>query len=293
MKHEAICFESRTPRMDAYWAIEPKALFPEMFRDNANMAIQAARKPEPADSRYPVRNGVAVIDISGTMTKSLTFFQMIFGGRTMPDMERQIREATSDNAVNAIMLRIDSPGGTVAGTSDLADAVFAARKRKQVTAYISDLGASAAYYVASQADRIYADADAMVGSIGVYLVIPDYSKMAEADGVKINVVRAGEMKGAGTFGTEVTDKQLAEFQREVDQLNEVFVETVARGRGWSTSKTRALNDGRLHIGQHALKAGLIDGIRSFDEAMGESMAQSLGQSPAPYSWRQNAEQPDI
>ncbi len=276
--------------MDNYWAIEPKSFDPHFYQNNDIRIEPDAARQQPTAERYPVRNGVAVIDIAGTLTKNPTFMQMIFGGNTMPDMQRLVSEATFDNAVNAIMLRIDSPGGTVAGVSDLADSVYAARKRKPVYAYISDMGASAAYYVASQADVIYCDADAMVGSIGVYLVVPDFSKMAEADGIKINVVKAGDMKGAAVPGTEVTDTQLAEFQREVDQLNETFVDAVARGRGWSADRVSKLNDGRVHVGVHAKALGLVDGVKSFDEALGELMAQSLGQTNQVSTWRRVAEQ---
>ena len=89
----------------------------------------------------------------------------------MSDAQRLVEQAAEDPVVAAILLRVDSPGGTVAGVSDLAEAVYAARKVKPVSAYISDLGASAAYYIASQAQRLYADSDALVGSIGVYSVV--------------------------------------------------------------------------------------------------------------------------
>lgn len=281
---------SRTPRLESYWAIEPKAFAPLIGRPVDLSITPRVAHSETRDGGYTIQNGVAVIDLSGAMSKYPTLFQMIFGvGQTIGDVEAQVRAAAADAAVNAILLRVDSPGGTVAGTSDLADAVFEARRKKTVYAYISDMGASAAYYVASQADRVYADADAMVGSIGVYLVVPDYSKMAEAEGVKVNVVRAGEGKGAGVPGTPVTESQLADCQREVDQLNEVFVENVARGRNWPVERVMKLNDGRVHVGRHAQALGLIDGIRTMDETLSELMGQSLGQQQGVYSWRHDAE----
>ena len=274
-------------RTETYWAIEPRHFAP-LFQPNAEITVQAARPTD--DEQYVLRDGVAIIDIAGVMTKGQTLYTMIFGGATMPTIERKVRLAAADSAVNAILLRIDSPGGTVAGVSDLADAVFEARRQKPVTAYISDMGASAAYYVASQADQIYSDVDAMVGSIGVYLVVPDYSKAAENMGVKVHVVKAGDNKGAGTPGTPVTDEQLAEFQREVNQLNETFVDAVARGRGWSTEKVAAVNDGRVHVGRYAQSLGLVDGVMAINDVMRRLRAQSLNPSKKPISWRRVAGQ---
>jgi len=224
---------------------------------------------DSAPEKYAVNRGVAVIDIAGVLTKHPTIWQMIFGGATMQDMAAQIQAATKDRKVKSILLRIDSPGGTVAGVSDLADAIYKARQSKRVVAYISDLGASGAYCAASQADAIYADVDAMVGSIGVYLVVDDLSKMAEDRGIKVHVIKAGEHKGDGVAGAEVTSSQIKEFQRTVDQLAETFVDAVARGRGWDRQRVEKLADGRVHVGVHAQQLGLVDGIRSLDEVVAE------------------------
>lgn len=277
-----------TPRPETYWAIEPRAFAP-LFNPSGELVIERKAQHED-DNRYALTNGVAVIDISGVMTKGESLYSLLFGAKTMPQIEEQVRAAAADEAVNALLLRIDSPGGTVAGTSDLADAVYAARKQKPVVAYISDMGASAAYYVASQADAVYGDVDAIVGSIGVYLVVPDYSGMADKAGIKVHVVKAGDNKGAGTPGAPVTDEQLAEFQREVNQLNETFVDAVARGRGWPLDKAAALNDGRVHIGSHAVAAGLLDGVRSLADVMSELRSQSLNPSTRPIAWRRVAAQ---
>jgi len=163
---------------------------------------------------------------------------------------------------------IDSPGGTVAGTRDLADEVARAAKQKPVVAYIEDLGASAAYWIASQANKIYANPTAIVGSIGTYGVICDFSAQAAMIGVKVHVLRAGQFKGAGEPGTEITPEQLAEWQRIVDQLNEHFVRGVAAGRkGLSLAAVRELADGRAHVGEAAVTLGLVDGVQSFDATL--------------------------
>lgn len=259
-------------RTDIYWGIDSRHFAP-LFADRGNIAL-GMRPSGGNEPGYVIRDGVAVIDVAGPLNKGGSLYQMVFGGYTMPELEQQVRQAAADNAVSAIMLRIDSPGGTVAGVSDLADAVYEARQAKRVVAYVSDMAASCAYYIASQADEIYADRDAIVGGIGVYLVVPDYSQMAEEQGVKVHVIKAGENKGAGVPGAPVTDEHLAEFQREVNQLNETFVDAVARGRGWSIADVEKLNDGRVHVGRHAESLGLIDGIATFSETM-ERLANGL------------------
>jgi len=136
-----------------------------------------------------------------------------------------------------------------------------------VTAYIEDLGASAAYFVASQAGRIVANQAAEVGSIGTYGVVMDSSGMAAREGIKVHVVKAGRYKGMGVPGTEITSEQLVEMQRVVDAANALFIAAVARGRPMSADRVAELADGRVHIAAEALKLNLIDGIQTFDAAL--------------------------
>lgn len=209
---------------------------------------------------------VAVIELRGMLMKQVS--SMTRGTSTML-ARRQVRAAAADPEVSAIVLRIDSPGGTVSGTQDLADDVAAAAKKKPVVAYVEDLCASAAYWVASQAQKIYTNASALTGSIGTYGVIYDASAYAAKEGIKVHVVRAGEFKGMGEPGTEVTQKQLEDYQRVVSELNEQFLAGVARGRKMSIEKVRELADGRVHVGATAQTVGLIDGVQSFDATLAQ------------------------
>lgn len=210
------------------------------------------------------RNGsVAMIGLHGKLMKQ----QSSMGSGTSTVMaRRQIRAAMKDGDVSAIMLHIDSPGGTAAGTLELAQDIAAAAKTKPVWAYIEDLGASAAYWAASQATRIITNPTGMVGSIGTYGVVYDYSGAAAMEGVKAYVVRAGKFKGAGTPGTEVSQEQLAEMQRNIDALNAHFLEGVAAGRKMPLEKVQELADGRVHVGKEAVALGLADAVESFDAA---------------------------
>ena len=210
--------------------------------------------------------GVASLDVAGTLMKHTSSMS---DGTSTVLMRRAIRQAASNPAVKAIVLRIDSPGGTVAGTRELAEEIAAAAAKKPVHANIEDLGASAAYWVASQATKIWANATALVGSIGTYGVLYDASEMARREGLKVHVVRAGAFKGMGTLGTEITEEQLADYQRVVNELNAFFVAAVAKGRGMDEAAVASIADGRVHVGEKAREIGLIDGVRQYDDLLRE------------------------
>jgi signal peptide peptidase SppA len=224
-------------------------------RDGLAFGIDA---PEIAD-------GIAIIDLAGTLMK---FTSSLDDGTSTVAARRQIRQAARDSKIRGIVLRIDSPGGSVSGTADLVAAVAAAARAKPVVAYVEDLCASAAYWIASQANTIYANnKTAFVGSIGTYAVVADLSGLAAKRGIRVHTIKAGEFKGMATPGTEVTDAQLAEVQRLVDAANAEFLQAVASGRRMTAARVAGLADGRIHPAQDAAGLGLIDGIRSLDQVV--------------------------
>ncbi len=231
--------------------------------------------PEPLEVTRV--DGVAVIAISGFLSKHLGVFDRLFGAVSIGEIEAQVRAAAADQSINTTLLIIDSPGGSVAGMSDLADAIFEHRQIKPIAAYVSDLAASGGYYAASQADRIVADRDAIVGSIGVYVVLPDMSAAAAAEGVKVHVIRRGRFKGIETPGAAVSTEALEDLQRVVNELGDVFVADVARGRGarLPLPAVEALSDGRVHVGARAVELGLIDEIGTLTETLESLRAGSV------------------
>lgn len=210
-----------------------------------------------------VSDGIAIAHARGPLMKHRASMS---ANTSTVMMRRSIRQAANDPNIRGIMLRIDSPGGTVAGTGELAAEIAAAAKRKPTHAYIEDLGASAAYWLASQGTRVSANSTALVGSIGTYAVVEDYSKLAAEKGITVHVVKAGEFKGAGIPGTEVTAEQLANIQRVIDGLNEHFLDGVASGRKLSRASVKSLNDGRVHLAEAAADLKLIDAVETFGDA---------------------------
>jgi signal peptide peptidase SppA len=214
--------------------------------------------------------GIAVIELSGALMKQVS--SMAKGTSTV-QARRQVRAAAADEEVNAILLMIDSPGGTVAGTRDLAQDVAAAAAKKPVIAFMQDLCASAAYWIGSQATQAICNPDTMVGSIGTYGVIHDMSGLAAMEGIKVHVVKAGAFKGAGVPGTEVSQAILEDYQRVINELNDHFLQGVAAGRKMTPARVRSLADGRVHVGQAALDLGLVDAVQSLDQTYSQILQQ--------------------
>ena len=257
------------------WAYEPERLFAQLrVIQSTDFAIHMAAPQPPRPSNVqmtPAKNGktVARIDMLGTLMKQ----QSSMGGTSTVQLRRDIRTAANDPNVSAILLAIDSPGGTVAGTFDLAADVKAARKQKPVWAHIDDLGASAAYWVASQADVIYANSpQALVGSIGTVMTIYDVSKSATAQGVEALVFATGPLKGAGTPGAAVTEEQRAYYQTLVENIQVQFDAAVKSGRGMTATQLAAVRSGGVFLASEAVGLKLIDGIRPLDKTLAELSA---------------------
>jgi len=272
------------------WAMERRALTalseracdpPSPREGAAKSGADLSDLSDISDGYYRVGNA-AVIEVAGVMLKSVPAWFEEYGieASGMRATQLALEEALRDPAVSSVFLLIDSPGGEVAGTQELGDAVFAARGRgKPIHAHISDLGASAAYWVAAQADSISANETAALGSIGVYGVMYDFSTMFEQAGVRTIVVASGPYKGAGVFGAEITDDQLLPIREEINGLMETFVGAVSRGRGMDAAMARELATGRVWLAKEALGLRLIDRIENSDEAL-ERAQKKNGVGPA-------------
>ena len=266
--------DGRAAYLDEYfgvWAMRRSVFETIKSRESCNMrrfmALRepVAASPGPSGGRgYSITgDGVAVIEIRGTMMK----FESSFGGTSTVLVRRALRQAVADEYVKAIVMVMDTPGGTVSGTESLADDVQRARASKPVYVQIEDLCCSAGYWVASQGTRIFANRSAVGLCIGTYMVVDDQSKAYAEDGIVTHVIKAGEFKGAGVEGTEITPEQLAEWQTEVNDLNEFFVRDVAAGRRVSLATARGWADGRVFVAEKMLAQGQIDGIHTLDETL--------------------------
>jgi signal peptide peptidase SppA len=236
---------------------------------NVHLANQAQAKAGSSGNGPTLMvspEGIAIIPLMGTLQKQRASLSK---STSTVEARRLINQAANDPEVKGLMLMIESPGGTTAGTNELASAVAAAAAKKPTYSYIEDLGASAAYWVASQATKVFTNLTGQVGSIGTYMVVQDMRRVADAKGIVVHVVRAGEHKGTGTPGTEITAGQLAMLQEMVNAVNEPFIAAVARGRKLSVDTVRQLADGRTYVGPAALQNKLVDGVATAEDVIAE------------------------
>lgn len=262
------------------WAMEPGRLeqvlasLATRVRGASRLELDAARRAAAsADvaAPYVVHDGVAVIPVRGMILKTVPswFAWFDISATSTQATEAALAAALADRGVTSIVLDVESPGGTIAGVQELADALYAARGRKPISAHVSDLCASAAYWIACQADSVSANETALIGSIGVYRVMQDWSRMFETAGIRTHVITSHPLKGVGVFGAPITDAQRADMQREIDGFAAMFTAAVARGRGLDAEAVRGLATGQCWLAPEAVTLKLIDGVATFTTALAD------------------------
>jgi len=208
--------------------LEAHAALSDLVASRMEVAL-SANEPE-ADPVPENDNGLAVIPLHGVMMRRPDAIARFFGACDTEAVRESVELAAGDRSVGAVLLDIDSPGGTINGTPELAEAVRNASLRKPVYAFSAGMMCSAAYWVASQADVVYAAPSARVGSIGVLLPVVDRSEAYAKAGVKVEVFAAGKFKGAGVPGTSLTDEQRHWIQQGVDETWGQFKDAVRSRR---------------------------------------------------------------
>lgn len=240
------------------WAIWPEALQAALFADPAidNDLAAAATRPGPKTGR------VAVVPVFGAIT------HRVGGGATVERLTKTLREYGADPSVRTVLLNIDSPGGTVDGVPELAAEVRALRESKHVVALANSLTASAAYWIASQADEIVATPEALVGSIGVFTIHDDYSAMLEQAGIKTTLISAGKYKTEANPYQPLNQDALDHLQGLVDAAYGLFVADVAHGRDVPPATVRNdFGQGRVFTAAAAKSSGMIDRVATADETI--------------------------
>lgn len=255
------------------WAIQPEALEEIIAiseRRNESPEAVASRLGRELDNtqRTEVRDGVAVVPVTGPLFRYANMFTQISGASSYDVLARDFVAALENPDVSAILLNVDSPGGDANGCSEFSDMIYAARDKKPVWAYVGGSGASAAYWIASAAEQIVVDETAFIGSIGVVVGIRD-SREADAK----NGVRQYEIVSKQSPYKRVdpaTDEGRSKIQDTIDALADVFVFKVARNRGVSAETVLSdFGQGGTFIGKAAVAAGMADRIGSFESALAE------------------------
>lgn len=282
-------------RLDDYLGMW--AMLPERFMSVWELATRMNLRQHVDDGadelrasleKHPTAGGktLAVVRMSGLLMKS----QSSLGGTSTIQVRRDIRQAASDPDVGGILMLIDSPGGTVAGTHDLAVDVKAASKSKPVWAHIDDTGASAAYWIASQADRITINSPtAIAGGIGTFQVVNDLSGAAEKAGVRTLLFSTGPLKGMGTPGTKITDEQAAHYQHLVDSAQVSFDAAVKSGRKLSAKEMATVRSGAVYTGNQAMDMRLVDAV----QPLGKTLAEMSQEMKKPGAFQASSNSPPI
>lgn len=269
------------------WAIVPESLreIQQIYAthlkgekiDIASVEARVGHKLANEPQQYTVRNGgIAVLSIDGPIAPKANLFTQISGGASAQVLTRQIEAAMADSRVNGLILAIDSPGGSVFGTPELAAAVRRAGQIKPVATVSDATIASAAYWVGSAANGVYLSGPTVeAGSIGVYARMA----LGEAPMGSVEFVR-GKYKRASINGAAPSAEYMADFEAKLDHLYGVFVDAVAEHRGVSVEAVlEGMADGRVFIGQRAIDVGLADGFATVDE-LAERMASKPDQFKA-------------
>ncbi|MDZ7760571.1 MAG: signal peptide peptidase SppA [Desulfovermiculus sp.] len=197
---------------------------------------------------------VGIVHIQGTILDS----------RPTTDWIHRLDE---DESVQAILLRIDSPGGVVAPSQEIYAAIRRLAQNKPVIASMGAVAASGGYYIACAADQIVANPGTITGSIGVKAQLMSIEDLLQRLGIKDRTVTSGRLKDAGSPTQAMSQEERAYFQKLVDDLHEQFVLAVAQGRNMQVEKVRELADGRAYTGQQAKKSGLVDSLGGMQSAL--------------------------
>jgi protease-4 len=195
-----------------------------------------------------------------------------FGIATSEDITKSLNDASEDRGVKAIVMRVNSPGGSPAAAEEILSAM---RKiDKPIVISMGDVAASAAYRISAPADRIIANPDTITGSIGVIWEFLNRSKFYEKDGTSFYIAKSGEMKDMGGDWRGLTDDEKRYVDQVIAESYSRFVSEVASGRNLSLSKVKDLADGRVYTGAKAKELGLVDEFGSLDDAI--DVAAMLG-----------------
>jgi len=228
----------------------------------------------PADARerrYGLVDGVAIIPVRGVLSQDEGNW---YWGTNYGWIRAGILAAVIDPEVRAILLDVNSPGGEVAGCFDLVDTIYAARGEKPIWAILNENAFSAAYAIASAADRIIVPRTGGVGSIGVIWMHADWSEAIAGSGIKVTFITYGARKADRHPEIPLSDVARGNIQADIDAMGDLFVETVARNRDLTSKKVTA-TEAATFLGAEGVKLGLADAVMAPDAAF-MALLEQLG-----------------
>jgi protease-4 len=215
---------------------------------------------------------ILLLDLSGVLSEDVPSFSITTPPPRVPLLARvreELRKAEDDERVKALIVRINSPGGTITASDILYHELraFKARKKVPLIAVIMDVGASGGYYAALAADTIVVNPTTITGSIGVVMVTVNAQGLLEKIGVAPLAIKSGPMKDAGSPFRSLTEPERAVFQGIIDEMHGRFVGLIAQSRKMPEDRVRGFADGRVYTADQALKLGLVDRVGYLEDVV--------------------------
>lgn len=232
-----------------------------------------------AGTQSGVGPGVAIIRISGTITAGKNVSGFTGASTGSESIIDQIDKALKSDDARAIVLRINSPGGSAAGSEEVYTKLMSVRGKKPVIVSMGDVAASGGYYIASAADEIYCNGGTTTGSIGVINSHMDLSGLMKKVGVSSENITSGKYKDMGSPTRPLTADERGLLKKMIDDIYNQFVDAVAKGRDMPRAKVLKLADGRVFSGRQAKTFGLVDEIGGMDKAVEEAGQRAGLHSP--------------
>jgi protease IV len=268
---------ARTPEMALQNKLIDKIAYEDVYHDDIKKALKVdanedynfveiadyAETVATSAANFDVENKIAIIYAQGEIGAGEGDLNVIGEG----SMRRSLQEAAKDDNIKAIVLRIDSPGGSALTSELIWREIEITKKKKPVVVSMGNLAASGGYYIACNANKIFAEASTITGSIGVFGVLPNLSQVTEKYGINTELVETHE-NASGYSLFKPLDESYRNFSQEgVEKIYKTFVTRVATGRKMTFDQVDAIAQGRVWAGSDALKLGLVDKIGGLDDAL--------------------------
>jgi signal peptide peptidase SppA len=216
-----------------------------------------------------VKGSIAVLPLRGFISHRATIWSEMGFESSSETFGRWFDAVIADPSIGAVVIDVNSPGGTVHGLTAISDKIFNARGTKPIIAVSNSMTASAAYWIASSADEVIADPDSLTGSIGSVAVHIEQTKMLEDLGIKATIIRSAEHKFEGSPFEELSPEAKAHIQSQIDAFAGKFIAAVARNRNTTAANVKAnFGKGRVLMADEALAVGMVDRIATMENVLG-------------------------
>ncbi len=232
------------------------------------------------DRSFSASQTIAIVYAEGDIVDGEGGDGMIGGS----SLSRELRRVRNDSKVKAVVLRVNSPGGSAIASEQIQRELMLIRKQKPIVVSMGTVAASGGYWISTAAARVFAQPNTITGSIGVFSLVPNIKVLANRNGVTFDTVKTGRYADLFSIARPRSEAELAVLQRGTDAVYDAFIMRVSTARSLSTDSVRAIAEGRVWSGEDAMRIGLVDSIGGLDAAL--KSAASLAKITGDYDVRE-------